>query len=54
MPTYSAKCKNCGKSVTYRRSIAERNQTPVCCELPMQRQLDAPFAKVDFPAAGRR
>ena len=52
MPTYTAKCKNCGGVQTYRRSIAERNDTPVCCELRMEKMIDAPAGNVDFPADG--
>lgn len=52
MPTYSAKCANCGNTQTYRRSIAERHQTPICCEKPMEKTIDAPGGFVDFPADG--
>lgn len=54
MPRYHAKCKNCGHEQDYRRSIAERDQTPICCEVPMEKTLDAPAGFADFPAAGRK
>ena len=54
MPTYHAKCLNCGNEQDYRRSIDERNQTPICCEIPMQRTLDAPAGFPDMPATGQK
>jgi predicted nucleic acid-binding Zn ribbon protein len=54
MPIYSAECKNCGNKQNYTRSIAERNETPICCEVPMTKVLDAPGGFVDLPAAGKR
>ncbi len=54
MPTYHAKCPQCGNEQDYRRSIDQRNETPICCEKPMERTLDAPGGYVDFPAGGRR
>lgn len=54
MPTYTAKCPKCGSVQSYRRSIAERNDTPVCCEVKTEKQMDAPFGKLDFPSAGRK
>lgn len=42
MPTYSAVCNCCGKSQSYVRKIADRNDTPICCNEQTQRQIDSP------------
>ena len=54
MPTYTAKCNNCGNTQTYRRSIAERNDTPICCEVKMVKTIDAVDGFVDIPATGQK
>jgi predicted nucleic acid-binding Zn ribbon protein len=54
MPTYSAKCQNCGNTQTYRRSIDERNDTPICCEVRMAKVMDAPAGNLDWPTQGRK
>lgn len=38
MPLYTYEC-SCGKSADEFRSVAERNNAPLCCGKPMQKQL---------------
>lgn len=40
---YSSICDACGTSHSYVRSVAERNQTPVCCGAPTRKTIDAPM-----------
>lgn len=42
MPTYVAHCPTCGTEQDYIRSIANRNDTPICCDAPMTKGLTAP------------
>jgi predicted nucleic acid-binding Zn ribbon protein len=42
MPTYTAHCSTCGHEQDYIRSIANRNDTPLCCDAPMVKGLTAP------------
>lgn len=42
MPTYVSRCEECGTEHNYIRKVAERNDTPVCCEAPTVKQLVAP------------
>lgn len=48
MPTYSARCTQCGNEEDYFAKIADRDNTPVCCKAPMERALVAPM----IPAMG--
>jgi hypothetical protein len=51
MPIYNAKCTECGKVHEYSKRIAERDDTPTCCNLPTERFLEkAPMGFVDNPA----
>lgn len=43
MPMYSSKCSKCGKAETYFQTIANRANTPICCEEPMMKMLDKPM-----------
>lgn len=53
MPTYEAECRVCGKYHEYITSIADRDQTPLCCGSPTTRAiLTPPTGFVQFPAAG--
>jgi len=42
MPTYVAHCSNCGAEHDYIRSIANRNDTPICCGVPTVKGLTTP------------
>lgn len=42
MPTYTAHCQACGAEYDYIRSIANRNDTPICCDVPTVKGLTAP------------
>jgi len=42
MPTYVAHCRTCGTDHDYIRSIANRNDTPICCGTPAVKGLTAP------------
>lgn len=48
MPTYSARCSECGVAKDYITRIADRDNTPVCCNKQMVKQLSAPA----IPAMG--
>lgn len=55
MPTYEARCAKCGQVHTYRKSIAERDDTPTCCDSKTERGIyTAPDGFVDFPATGQK
>jgi hypothetical protein len=40
---YSARCMKCLKSHTYYQSVANRAETPLCCDLQTSKTLDAPM-----------
>ena len=42
MPTYPYLCDQCGKPEDAVRAIAERDDAPLCCALPMRRLVVAP------------
>ena len=42
MPTYTAKCHSCGTGHTYIRKVEDRADTPVCCGVNAEKQLDTP------------
>ena len=53
MPIYEAICKTCEKVHTYKQSIADRDKTPICCEIQTERKIiTPPSAFVDIKAAG--
>jgi putative FmdB family regulatory protein len=52
MPVYDYRCKHCGKTITERKPVEQRNQVPTCCKRPSERVLSAPMGYVDRPAAG--
>ena len=37
MPTYEARCKSCGAETEYIRKIDDRNNTPTCCGVAMEK-----------------
>jgi hypothetical protein len=37
MPTYSARCTKCGQEQDYIARIANRDDTPVCCDVKTER-----------------
>jgi len=43
MPTYSARCSHCGSEHEYITRIADRDDTPVCCEAKTERFIVAPM-----------
>jgi hypothetical protein len=43
LPTYTAKCDECGQVADYVRRVADRESTPECCGRPMWRTLTAPM-----------
>jgi len=50
MPIYEAKCKQCNTETTYRASISEMYQTPICCGQPMEKViLSGVLGAVDKP-----
>lgn len=53
MPTYTAKCDDCGTVRDYVSKVDQRDNTPACCGQAMTRQLTAPMVQVpggsDFP-----
>ena len=42
MPTYSSHCSVCSKDHDYIRRVNDRNDVPICCDIPTTRTLDAP------------
>ena len=42
MPMYLAKCDICGSEQKYFSKIDNRNITPVCCDQPTKRLIEAP------------
>ena len=43
MPMYSSKCEKCGTSHTYFQVIANRADTPLCCDAKTFKTLDTPM-----------
>lgn len=43
MPLYSSKCNKCGTAHTYYKTVAERADTPLCCEEKTFKTLDSPM-----------
>lgn len=43
MPLYTSRCSECGQLHSYVRSIATRNDTPLCHDAPTEKVLDAPM-----------
>ena len=52
MATFAAVCPKCQKVQTYIKPITERDQTPVCCGVPTERQITPPMVIVVGKAAG--
>lgn len=53
MPTYESKCSVCDAIHTYKRSIRDRDDTPVCCgETTVRGVFSAPSGFLDIPSAG--
>jgi hypothetical protein len=51
MPLYDAQCKVCNKTQEYFKTVANRDETPVCCENKTERVLlKGPIGFVDNPA----
>jgi predicted nucleic acid-binding Zn ribbon protein len=42
MPTYTAKCSVCSTHHDYVRRVADRDDTPLCCETKTDKQLSTP------------
>lgn len=43
MPLYTALCHECGSSHSYFKRIADRLDTPECCGVKTEKQLDTPM-----------
>ena len=48
MPLYDVICKDCGKTDTIFRKIADYNDLPKCCDIMMSRIISAPFVPQEF------
>lgn len=43
MPLYTSRCSECGQMRSYVRTVAERNNTPLCHDKPTEKVLDMPM-----------
>lgn len=43
MPLYSSKCSECGTAHTYVKTVANRAETPLCCDVQTFKTLDTPM-----------
>lgn len=43
MPLYSSRCEACGSPYTYYQTVANRANTPLCCNAPTTKTPDAPM-----------
>jgi hypothetical protein len=50
MPFYDYQCKVCANKVPHYRKIADRDDFPAHCDMPMLRVISAPTVQVDIPA----
>lgn len=50
MPLYSVYCILCGKEDVMFRRIADRHNTPLCCDEHMLQKIEAPAIQTDIPA----
>ena len=48
MPLYDVQCEQCGHQLEIYRSIAEYNDLPECCGMPMRRMICAPMVLSDI------
>jgi hypothetical protein len=53
MAIYESRCEKCGTIQTYHRRIAERDETPICCDQVTVRGIfNPPGGFIDFPSDG--
>lgn len=49
MPIYDYRCVSCGRMDTAFRRVADRFDSPECCEKPMRKVIGAPMVVADIP-----